>query len=48
VNKPDIALRDDIVFVRPILMKSVRHAIELLAPDAPVVKTDYAGYPAHR
>jgi hypothetical protein len=48
VNKSDVALRDDTVFVRPILMKGVRHALELLAPDAPVVKTDYAGYAAHR
>ena len=47
VNKSDVALRDDTVFVRPILMKGARHALELLAPDAPVVKTDYAGYAAH-
>jgi hypothetical protein len=48
VNKSDIILRDDAVFVRPILMKGVRHALEFLAPDAPVVKTDYTGYAAHR
>jgi hypothetical protein len=30
------------------LTKGVRHALGLLAPDAPVVKTDYAGYAAHR
>jgi hypothetical protein len=48
VNKADIVLREDTVFVRPILMESVRHALELLAPDGSVVKTDYAGYAAHR
>jgi hypothetical protein len=48
VNKSDVALRNDAVFVRPILMESVRHALKVLAPDAPVVKTDYAGYAAHR
>ncbi|HET8974608.1 MAG TPA: hypothetical protein VFN63_15120 [Pseudolabrys sp.] len=48
VNKSDVALRDDTIFIRPKLMKGVRHALELLAPDAPVVKTDYAGYAAHR
>ena len=48
VNKSDVALRDDTVLVRPKLMKRIRHALELLAPDAPVVKTDYAGYAAHR
>jgi hypothetical protein len=47
VNKPDVVLRDNTVFVRPILMKGVRHALELLAPDAPVIKTNYAGYAAH-
>ena len=48
VNKSDIVLRDDIVFVRTISTKGVRHALELLAPDAFVIKTDYAGDAAHR
>jgi hypothetical protein len=48
VNKADIALRNDIVFVWPILTKGIRHALELLAPDVPVIKTNYAGDATHR
>jgi hypothetical protein len=48
VNKSDIVLRNDPVFVRPVLVKSVRHALEFLAPDDRVVETNYAGYAAHR
>src|SRR5262245_56931842 len=48
VNKPDVLLSDEPVFVRSILMKGVRHTLKLPARDASSIQTNYAGYAAHR
>jgi len=48
VNKPYVVLRDYPVFVRPKLMKSVRYALEVLAPDDHAIETNYARYATHR
>jgi len=48
VSKSDVVLRDYPVFVRSVLMKSVRYALKFPARHASSVKTNYAGYAAHQ
>jgi hypothetical protein len=48
MNKSDAVLRDEAVFVRSVLTKGVRYALEFLALDGPSIEPNYARYAAHR
>jgi hypothetical protein len=48
MNESDVVSRDDPVFVRSVLTKSVRHALEFLALDGPLTEPNFARYAAHQ